>query len=404
MTTTVWARSLPPRVLDAIADACPPQGGLKLEGHNVNTDAGPESEASIPEVDDETSGRVTSWTAFDLTAYVNGTVTRPEPTVGARRRDGLRLFYPGLEHAVIGQTEGGKTWLLLASATAELMAGNVVIYVHFEENDPSSTVSRLLRQFRVPAETLLSNFKFIGPEHPVYPGRIDELCAERVPSLVVLDGQNEAMALHGQKINDPDGAADFRRRLVKPWTRHGAAVAAADHVTKDPSVNGQGYALGSVHKLNGLSGAGFLVENREAFGEGLKGNSGIYVVKDRPGLLRKAGKPTSVPRKFHVAEMVIDDTGDAWSFELYAPRPDEVDDPAFAEAQADRDRRKLDDEVYSVVVQLIQDGKEASQSLIASKVSKRKADVVDSLNRLYAESRLGCTRGRAIVYSMPDAS
>jgi hypothetical protein len=350
------------------------------------------------------SDALTSWTPMDLTDYLDGTVKRAETSVGARRKDGLRFFYPGLEHAVIGETEGGKTWFLLASAAVELNAGNRVVYVHFEENDPGGTVSRLTRQFLVPRQRVADDFLFIGPEHPVPAGRIDELCAERVPSLVVLDGQNEAMALHAQKIYDPDGAAEFRRRLVKPWTRHGAAVACADHVVKDPNVNGSGYALGSVHKLNGLSGAGFLVENREAFGEGMKGNSGIYVVKDRPGQLRKAGKATGVARKFHVAEMVIDDTEDVWSFCLHAPSNDDGPDPEFEELREDRRRQELDDEVFEVTAELVRKGLDVSGSMVAANLKRNKARVLEALKRLEAAQRIvNIAYGQAARYDLPHA-
>jgi hypothetical protein len=344
-----------------------------------------------------------SWTPMDLTAYVDGTVTRPETAVGARRRDGVRFFYPGLEHAVIGETEGGKTWFLLASAAEELITSNRVVYVHFEENDPGSTVNRLMSQFSVPRHRILEDFLFFGPEHPVPVGRIAEICDERVPTLVVLDGQNEAMALHSQKINDPDGAADFRRKLVKPWTRRGAAVAAADHVVKDPGQNGLGYALGSVHKLNGLSGAAFLVENREAFGEGLKGNSGIYVVKDRPGQLRKVGKPTAVPRKFHVAEMVIDDTGDVWNFCLHTPSHDDGPDSEFEEMREDRRRQELDDEVFTAAVELIDKGLDVSASMVAANVKRKRQAVFDALHRLVGDERLvNVAYGQAARYSRPE--
>lgn len=348
-------------------------------------------------------GALSSWTAMDLTKYVDGTVPRAEMTVGARRKDGLRFFYPGLEHAVIGETEGGKTWFLLASAAEELRAGNRVVYVHFEENDPSGTVSRLMRQFMVPRQRILDDFLFFGPEHPVPPGRIEEICEERVPTFVVLDGQNEAMALHAQKINDPDGAADFRRRLVKPWTRRGAAVAAADHVVKDPGQNGLGYALGSVHKLNGLSGAGFLVENRESFGEGMKGNSGIYVVKDRPGRLRKAGKATAVPRKFHVAEMVIDDSEDAWSFCLHAPSPEGGPDPEFEKMREDRRQQQLDDEVFEAAAELIRKGLDVSSSMVAANVKRNRQAVFDALHRLVGAERIqNVAYGQAARYALPE--
>jgi hypothetical protein len=370
----------------------------------VEEKAEPPAADDPPKDENADQPEVDSWKPMDLSAYVAGTVARPETSVGAFRKDGVRFFYPGLEHAVIGETEGGKTWFLLASAAAELQAGNRVAYVHFEENDPNSTVRRLLDQFQVPAERILTDFLFFGPERPVPPGRIDEICTERVPTLVVLDGQNEAMALHGQGINDPDGAAEFRRKLVKPWTRHGAAVAAADHVVKDPDRNGNGYALGSVHKLNGLSGAGFLVENREAFGKGMKGNSGIYVVKDRPGQLRTVGKPhPRVARKFHVAEMVIDDSCDEWSFNLYAPQ-DEAEEGVWAEASEKRKQRALDDAVFETAAALINDPKivDVSTNLVLSKTGKNRQASREALYRLVADGRLAqVSFGQAMRYGLP---
>jgi hypothetical protein len=74
---------------------------------------------------------------------VLGEHVTPEPTVGVARTDGLRLLYPGKEHAVIGEMESGKSWLALACVAAEIVRGNRVVYVHFEEADPGDTIERL---------------------------------------------------------------------------------------------------------------------------------------------------------------------------------------------------------------------------------------------------------------------
>jgi len=49
-----------------------------------------------------------------------------------------------------------------------------VVYVHFEEARASSTVRRLAHQFHVPTHRIVDDLVFIGAEHPVPPGRIDE--------------------------------------------------------------------------------------------------------------------------------------------------------------------------------------------------------------------------------------
>jgi hypothetical protein len=61
-----------------------------------------------------------------------------------------------------------------------------------------------------------------------------------------------------------------------------------DHVIKDREGRGR-YALGGVHKLNAVSGAGYLLVNRAPFGIAVTGRSSILISKDRPGQLRAHG-------------------------------------------------------------------------------------------------------------------
>lgn len=253
----------------------------------------------------ERSQGTDSWSPLDLGPYLDGTVTRPEPTIGLQRQDGLQVIYPGKEHSVIGEMESGKSWFTLACTAAELMQGNTVVYVHFEEDDPADTVDRLLA-LRVPGYQIRSHFLFIGPHTPASPDRIARL-AERRPTLVVLDGQNEGMILHGQEIREEGGAGEFRNLLIKPWTAVGAAVLACDHVTKDKENRGR-YALGSIHKGNALNGALIVLENAEPFGRGERGMSRVYVVKDRPGHIRRHGQKTKTPGKTYLGMMTVDDT------------------------------------------------------------------------------------------------
>ncbi len=253
----------------------------------------------------DTTTAADTWTPVDLGPYLDGTVDRPEPTVGIARQDGLRVLYPGKEHSIIGEMEAGKSWFALACVAAELVAGHTVVYVHFEEDDPADTVERL-RALGVPSYQIRSQFLFVGPHQAATSERIRRL-TDRRPSLVILDGQNEGMALHAQAIREEDGAAEFRRLLVKPWTAVGAAVAACDHVVKDAEARGR-YALGSVHKGNALNGSLIVLENAEPFGRGERGVSRVYVTKDRPGHLRRHGQKTKIPGKSYLGMLVVDDT------------------------------------------------------------------------------------------------
>lgn len=292
-----------------------------------------------------------SWQPVDLGPILRGEHKAPEPTVGVARSDGLRFLYPGKEHSIIGEMESGKSWFCLASCASELVDRKHVLYIHFEEADPTDTVVRL-QTLGVSDEAIRDRFRFVGPDEPVRPDRLAALL-EPAPSLVVLDGVNEAMSLHGQGIREEDGAAAFRRLLVKPCTAVGAAVLSADHVVKDREKQGRG-PLGSVHKGNGLSGSLIMLENAEPFGRGQRGRSHVFVTKDRPGHLRSNGRATRMPGKTFMGELVVDDTRLHRSYldlVIWAPAEPQAEDAAPLS------RNEADDTlVLSVVKTLAEEG------------------------------------------------
>jgi hypothetical protein len=158
-----------------------------------------------------------SWAAMDLGPYLRGEIKAAEPTLGIKRSDGCQLLYPGLEHVVAGETECGKSWLLLACALEEMLAGYPVPYIHFEEGDPSGTVERLMA-LGASVELIEKYLRFVGPCSTVTDAKIDKLVQKnfimKAPRLVILDGVNEAMSLHRWGIRDEDGVAQFRRHIV----------------------------------------------------------------------------------------------------------------------------------------------------------------------------------------------
>jgi hypothetical protein len=113
--------------------------------------------------------------------------------------------------------------------------------------------------------------------------------------LIVVAGVTQAMELEGLSPISNVDIATYHRTVLQPLcSLHldeyevGPAVVALDHVTKDPSSRGR-YALGGGHKLNIVSGASYILENREPFGIGLTGRSVLKIAKDRPGQLRQHG-------------------------------------------------------------------------------------------------------------------
>jgi hypothetical protein len=227
-----------------------------------------------------------SWRPVDLVPVLDGTYRPPAPTVG-RRRDGVGLFYPGRRHDAYGESECGKTWFALLAVVHELTTGHAVVYIDFED-DPAAFVDRL-RALGVDDAVMRDRFAYIRPDEPLTaPGNVDVLAAalgDLKPTLGVVDGVTEAMTLHGLDLRDNIDVAKFGRILPGQITASGAAALTLDHVTKD--TGNRRYAIGGQHKLAGLNGAAYLIENRAAFGVGVSGRSTVYLTKDRPAALRQ---------------------------------------------------------------------------------------------------------------------
>jgi hypothetical protein len=244
---------------------------------------------------DQVTGEVTedgetetpsSWRPVDLTSVLDGTWKPLEPSVG-RRSDGKGLFYPGKTHTVVSETEAGKTWFALAASIHEMAAGCHVFYIDFED-DEGSVVGRLL-SLGVDPGAIGMQFHYIRPEHPLQGRHLAALCEELAvygPSLALLDGVTEAMNMHGLDPIKNSDIAVFNRQVCHPLTGSGAAQTSFDHVTKDREGRGR-YALGGVHKLNIVTGAGYILENRQPFGIGMTGRSNLKIAKDRPAQLRR---------------------------------------------------------------------------------------------------------------------
>jgi len=324
-----------------------------------------------------------TWKPVDLKPYLSGEVVRPEPTVGIVRADGLRLFYRGKEHAVIGEWESGKSWLAIASVVAELSAGNPVVYVHFEEADPTDTIERL-QALGVLDQDILDRFTFVGPGEPAEAYAVAALL-DPAPSLVVLDGINEAMSLHRLSPREEDAVALFRARLVKPFTAAGTAVLSLDHVVKDREKRDRS-ALGSIHKGNALTGSLIMLDNVAPFGRGQRGCSHVYVAKDRPGYLRRRGRSGKTPGKTYMGSLIVDDTRISVPFlELYFTEPGEKDtstEPATTRDQAD------DAAVFTVVADIAAAGVQPVLRNVRARSGIGKDRVDNALARLVFDGRL----------------
>lgn len=234
---------------------------------------------------------VPTWRPRDLEEVLDGTYKPPVPSVG-RRNDGIGLFYAGRMHSIVGESEGGKTWFALMAVASELAAGNAVVFIDFEDDAPG-VVGRLLA-LGADRQHIRDRFAYIRPEDPLTMGfnrqEIGQALGDLRPTFVPVDGVTEGMAMHGMELKDNTDVAKFGRLLLRPIAEFGAAVATLDHVVKDKEGRGR-YAIGGVHKLNGINGAMYILENRTPFGVGLTGKSTVRIAKDRPGQLRRHALP-----------------------------------------------------------------------------------------------------------------
>ncbi|MET9876547.1 AAA family ATPase [Actinacidiphila glaucinigra] len=258
-----------------------------------------------------------TWGAQDLTAVLDGSYEPPQPTVGSRD-DGIGLFYPGRMNSVASESEAGKTWLALLACLQEINNGNHVLYIDFED-DAGGVVGRLLCLGAVPAD-ILERFHYVRPENS--PSDVDfvDLAAnlEHSPTLAIVDGVTEGMSLFGLELKDNTDVAKFGRVLLRPLAEAGAAVVTLDHVAKSTENRGR-YSIGGVHKLNGINGVMYILENRNPFGVGVTGRSTIRVAKDRPGQIRKNGLPHASGMHWFADLVVKSESTEFAEAHLYPP-------------------------------------------------------------------------------------
>lgn len=290
------------------------------------------------DVDAEPAGKEPAprtWGAQDLRSVLDGSYKPPQPTVG-RRDDGVGLFYPGRMNSVASESEAGKTWFALIACLQEINDSHHVLYLDFED-DAGGVVGRLLCLGANPAD-VLEYFHYVRPENS--PSDIDlidlAMVLEQSPTLAIVDGVTEGMSLFGLELKDNTDIAKFGRQLLRPLMNSGAAVVTLDHVVKSSENRGR-YSIGGVHKLNGLNGVMYILENRRPFGIGLTGKSTIRVAKDRPAQIRKNGLPHSSGMHWYADLVVKSESAEFAQAHLYAPIQRDEED-----RQEDEERKRLD--------------------------------------------------------------
>jgi hypothetical protein len=241
----------------------------------------------------------------DLGPYLDG--TRPAavgPSVGAVRSDGQQFLYPGRWHTCIGLTGCGKSWLAIECVRAELLVGNHVAYVHFEEDDPAPTLERL-SAIGVGADLIRKALYWLDPDAR---GRYGALMAglDPAPTLVVLDGINAACGSESSWLAET--VTKYRKIYVAPATSRGAAVLSLGHPPKDPSRQMERHGYGSSAWLDMIDGTGMRAEaGSPPIRRGGRGTMRLYSVKDRAGQVERSGRVSG--DRVYLGQLSVDDTG-----------------------------------------------------------------------------------------------
>ncbi len=232
-----------------------------------------------------------SWAPHDLVALRNNPDRpKPLPTIAPVAGAGVGLLYPAKVHMFVGASESGKTWLALLAARGVVRDGGRVLILDFED-DEGTAVERLTALGLSDVE--LGLITYVRPETPVFTirggqpvptGDWERLWALVVhQTLVVVDGINEALAMHGLNMNQATEVAHLYSYLLRPMAkRYGAAVVGIDHVAKG---DGAEAAIGSQHKRSACD-VMLRLDKKRPFAKGSEGMAEIVISKDRPGSLR----------------------------------------------------------------------------------------------------------------------
>ena len=122
---------------------------------------------------------------------------------------------------MFGDTEAGKSWLMLYMSARRNRAGHHVWYIDFE--DSADTILGRLTTLTDDEDAIARYFHYVAPQVPLWE---PELFVARIKgsSLVTIDGVTEALSLHGASGRVEDEVARFGVMMCAPMAATGAAV------------------------------------------------------------------------------------------------------------------------------------------------------------------------------------
>src|SRR5262245_30986362 len=233
-----------------------------------------------------TTRSISTWSPVDMTAVLDDDLSPPQP-VWLLRDDRQALIYREMLHLIVGESESGKSWVGLLACMQAIASGRPALYVDYEST-PQVAASRLLA-LGCSKDSIVNGLVYVRPAEPLTDATVEDLAPhvrEEPPSVAVVDGVNEGLAVQGLDMNSATDVGRFYRALPRRLARIGAAVLMLDHPVKNREDRGR-WASGSQHKISGVDVA-YTIEATKPFGVGLHGISRLRLAKDRPGSIRAA--------------------------------------------------------------------------------------------------------------------
>jgi len=325
------------------------------------------------------SGVPESWQPLDTDALEARPPAPPEIVRAVGRG---ALLYRGRTHLLSGPPESGKSWLALIAAAEVLAAGGTVVWIDTDGQGWSDTLERL-RTLSVSDEAR-QRLHYMQPDEPATRDGIARLAAHLLPTLVVVDSWNPALAIQGCSALSTDDVEKWNQTVLRPWGTD-ITVVLVDHVTKDPERRGA-YSYGSERK-SGLVQVHISMDvASQPLSRETAGTYKVYAKKDRPGWHDRA------PGTRYVGDLVLRPADGRIEYELRLGRPGSDDKSAPEEWHPTGIMERVSEYVSEA-------GGEVPSSEIVAGVRGRREHVLHALRVLSKYGYLGLRHeGAARMY------
>lgn len=194
------------------------------------------------------------------------------------RVDGETLFVPGKVSVVFGQSEAGKSWLVVLAIKQALQAGRSALYIDFEDS-PDTFLGRLREVGCEPRPYIASGvLGYASPEEALSLTAVEAL---PLYDLVAVDSMSEVVSQFSNgSVNDGSLVRRIYRAL-RALAGRGPAVVVIDHASEKGDTPTS--TLGASEKRQAVDGVEVLVVNRHPLSRTGGGSSYVFVTKDRTG-------------------------------------------------------------------------------------------------------------------------